>query len=96
MSKTKQFQVTANSSDAVTYALVKGIPFFVLVIAAAPIYLSVVVHLLNPNNAENVKHREFNELVRRCTELQYQHHGKPLTQECKVWANTKVRVYGNL
>lgn len=38
----------------------------------------------------------FNELVRECQEVQFQRYGKSNSLGCKTWANTKIRVYGNL
>lgn len=38
----------------------------------------------------------FNELVRKCQEVQFQHYGKTNSLGCKTWANTKIRIYENL
>lgn len=53
-------------------------------------------HVLKTMPSQLDRMVDFNELVRKCTENQYKQSGTVNSLACKTWANTQIRIYGNL
>ena len=53
-------------------------------------------HVLKTMPSQLDRMADFNELVRKCTENQYKQSGVVNSLACKTWANTQIRIYGNL